>query len=272
MNLENVMLQVSGYKFVQIPLYTSLLEGWHHGSGVKVAVLAQHMEPQPVDGAVYALLQDKSIKMIQELRRKWGANVAVWGNLGWHCLVLSAWVLPVMKRGKTKPKCQGSYLFLSFSKTMTQATWPPKNAFFVLPKYHPVNISNHSTEMVAFIITACHRLCFSSLSREGLIPALRTPLAMVTDPSSSVWDLIWCPTTQDKLSVAPCTPCSISLEFLYSFNPALPNILLIMGKYFLLKWSRGKSGYSSLSLPGKFILIALIVTAGNLHVTLSCLL
>lgn len=61
---------------------------------------------------------------------------------------------------------------------------------------------------------------------------------MVRSPSSSGWDLIWCPTTQDKLSVAPYTPCSISLEFLYTFKPVLPNIWQSTGKYFLLKWSR----------------------------------
>lgn len=91
--------------------------------------------------------------------------------------------------------------------------------------------------MVAFILTACHRLWFSGLFREGLTAALGTPSATVRHPCR-VWGLIWCPTTQDKISVAPLTPCSISLELLYSSNPALPNIWQSRRKYFLLKWSR----------------------------------
>lgn len=51
-------------------------------------------------------------------------------------------------------KHEGSYLILSFIKAMTHATWLPKNVVFV----YPVNIPNPCTEMVAFIITACHKI------------------------------------------------------------------------------------------------------------------
>lgn len=105
-------------------------------------------------------------------------------------------------------------------------------------KLHPVNISNDSTDMAAFIITGCHSPWFSGLCREGLTAALGTPPALVRHPSSRGWGLTWCPRTQGKLSAAPLTPCSISLELLYSFNPALPNIWHSTGRYSRLNSSR----------------------------------
>lgn len=67
--------------------------------------------------------------------------------------------------------CEGSHIFLSLSKTMTPHGLPKMPSLF-RQKLHPANISNHSTETVAFIKTAGHRLWFSCLFREGLIPAL----------------------------------------------------------------------------------------------------
>ena len=108
---------------------------------------------------------------------------------------------------------------------------------------HPVNIPDHCTEMVAFIITACHKLRFSSLFWQGLMRALGTPLSVMRNPRSSLCDLIWCHATQEKLSVARCTSCFGCLGFPYDFNPGLPNTLQSMGKYFPTKRLKSRGNH-----------------------------
>lgn len=92
--------------------------------------------------------------MIQEARRKWGGNDSVWGI--WNTAALYCQVGPFQSfEGErvSLVKREGSYLTLSFSKAMIHATWLPKNVFV-----YPVNIPNPCTEMLALIITACHKL------------------------------------------------------------------------------------------------------------------
>lgn len=138
-------------------------------------------------------------------------------------------------------KCEGSYLICLSAKHWPMPHGLPKMPSLFSQELHPVNIPNHCMEVVAFIITACRKLWFDSLLSEGLIRALGTPLSVVRSPSSSLCDLIWCHTRQEKLSVAHCTPCSISLGF--PFNPALPNISQSMGKYFPSKRLRSRGNH-----------------------------
>lgn len=147
-------------------------------------------------------------------------NEEIWDNIALYCQ-------PVFfQSGKgirlILMKCEGSYLFLSWSKAMTHDV--PKMPSLFRQKLHPANISNHSTEMVAFLLTAWHRAGSRSLFREGLIPALGAPLSMVRNPCS-VWDLLWCPQQRTSSVLLPALHAPSPLNF----STALTQFCLIFG-------------------------------------------